>query len=79
MGGGKENSVSVLEAIAMVEELTGKQMNTKYSPEARKGDHMLYITDLRKFKAAYPSWKITKNIKFILEELLNENNSALSR
>jgi CDP-paratose 2-epimerase len=78
MGGGKENSVSVLEAIAMVEELTGKQMNIKYSPDARKGDHMLYITDLRRFKVLYPCWKITKNLKFILEDLLNEDNSAVS-
>jgi CDP-paratose 2-epimerase len=78
LGGGKENSVSVLEAIAMVEELTGKIMNVKYSPDARKGDHKLYITDLRKFKVACPKWGITKNIKCILEELLNENNSAIS-
>ena len=78
MGGGKENSVSVLEAIAMVEELTGKEMNIKYSPDVRKGDHKLYITDLRRFKVLYPNWKITKNLKSILEELLNENNSTIS-
>jgi CDP-paratose 2-epimerase len=78
MGGGKENSVSVLEAIAMVEHITGKEMKVKYCSDARKGDHKLYITDLRRFKVLYPSWKITKSLKFILEELLNEDNSAIS-
>jgi CDP-paratose 2-epimerase len=78
MGGGKENSVSVLEAIAMIEELTGKRMNIKYSPNARKGDHKLYITDLRRFKVLYPEWNITKSLKFILEELLDEGNSTVS-
>lgn len=78
MGGGKENSVSVLEAIAMVEKLINKRMKVEYSSLARKGDHKLYITDLRKFKIQYPNWEITRNIKSILEELLNENSSAIS-
>lgn len=78
LGGGKENSISVLEAIAMVEELTGKRMKVEYSSLARKGDHKLYITDLRRFKVLYPHWKVTRNLKSILEELLNENSSTVS-
>tara|TARA_Y100000034_G_scaffold135726_1_gene208805 strand:+ start:2565 stop:3608 length:1044 start_codon:yes stop_codon:yes gene_type:complete len=77
LGGGKENSCSVLEAIAQIEDITGKQMKIKYSDQARKGDHKLYITDLRRFKLLYPYWKLKRDLRSILEELLDENNSAL--
>src|ERR1700751_2451004 len=48
LGGGRGNSVSMLEAIAKIEELTGRKMDWKYVEEARKGDHICYISDLRK-------------------------------
>lgn len=79
LGGGKENSVSVLEAIAMVEELTGKEMKIKYSEQARKGDHKLYYTDNSWFKICNPKWEITRNLKSILEEMLGENSSTIPR
>src|SRR5215475_1776671 len=55
MGGGRENSVSMLEAIDKIEQLAGKKLDWTYVDENRKGDHICYISDLRKFKAHYPN------------------------
>jgi len=70
MGGGRDNSVSMLEAIARVEAMTGKKLNWKYVEEARKGDHICYISDLRKFQSHHPNWKLTKNLDVIFSEII---------
>jgi len=71
MGGGRANSVSMLEAIAKIEELTGKQLNWKYVDENRKGDHICYISDLRKFRSHYPNWQLTKTLDDIFREIID--------
>src|SRR5262249_27523823 len=48
LGGDRENSISMLEAIARVEQMTGKKMNRTYVDQNRIGDHICYISDLRK-------------------------------
>jgi CDP-paratose 2-epimerase len=70
LGGGRENSVSVLEAIALVEGMTGHKINHTYSDRARKGDHICYISNLRKFKTHYPEWSVTRSLNAILEEMI---------
>ena len=70
IGGGRGNSVSILEAIARIEELTGQKLDWHYVEEARKGDHICYISNLRKFQAHYPNWKITRGLDAILEEMV---------
>ena len=70
LGGGRANSVSMLEAIAKIAEMTGKTLNWKYVEEARKGDHICYISDLRKFQSHYPNWKITRNLDTIFQEII---------
>jgi CDP-paratose 2-epimerase len=70
MGGGRENSVSMLEAIAKIEHLTGKKLNWTYVDENRKGDHICYISDLRKFRSHYPNWRITKSLDDTLKEIV---------
>src|SRR6202521_476248 len=67
MGGGRSNSISMLEAIARIEQLTGRQLDWHYVEEARKGDHICYISNLRKFQTHYPKWKITASLEVILE------------
>jgi CDP-paratose 2-epimerase len=69
MGGGRDNSISMLEAITRVEQMTGHKLNWRYVEEARKGDHICYISDLSKFKGHYPNWKITRGLNSILEEM----------
>ena len=70
LGGGRGNSVSMLEAIAKIENMTGKKLAWKYVEEARKGDHICYISDLRKFQSHYPNWKITYNLDTIFQEII---------
>jgi CDP-paratose 2-epimerase len=71
MGGGRENSVSMQEAIALVEELTGRSLRHEYEPEARKGDHICYISDLRKFQSHYPEWTITIGLQEMLRQMID--------
>ncbi len=69
LGGGRANSASVLECIAKIEALTGRTLHTRYVDQARKGDHICYISDLTKFRTHYPDWKITRSLDQIIEEL----------
>ena len=77
IGGGRENSISILEAFDLIATISGKEMNFTYSDQARSGDHMCYISDLSKMKAHYPQWSITKDLKITFEEIyhswLNRN------
>jgi CDP-paratose 2-epimerase len=70
LGGGRENSCSILEAFARVEALTGKPMKYQYVEKAREGDHICYISDLRKMKLHYPAWSITRTLDDIFREIV---------
>jgi CDP-paratose 2-epimerase len=70
LGGGRGNSVSMLEAITKIADMSGKKLNWKYVEEARKGDHICYISDLRKFQSHYPNWSITRNLDTIFQEII---------
>jgi CDP-paratose 2-epimerase len=70
LGGGRANSCSILEAFARVEALTGKKMTWEYVDKAREGDHICYISDLRKMHAHYPSWTLTKSLDDIFSEIV---------
>jgi len=70
LGGGKENSCSILEAFRMVEGLTGQPMEYVYSPESREGDHICYYSDLRKIREHYPKWNISKSLDEIFSEII---------
>jgi CDP-paratose 2-epimerase len=77
LGGGRENSISVLEAIDRIEQLTGRKLEWRYVEEARKGDHICYISNLGKFKKDYPNWKITRGLDAILEEIIASQREQL--
>ncbi len=70
IGGGRDNSVSILEAFSMVEAITGKAMNYTYSEVNRAGDHICYISDLGKIKRHYPEWSLSKSLDAIFEEIV---------
>jgi CDP-paratose 2-epimerase len=76
LGGGRGNSVSMLEAIAKIHDMTGKKLTWKYLQEARKGDHICYISDLRKFQSHYPNWKITRDLDTIFREIIAAQSTA---
>jgi CDP-paratose 2-epimerase len=79
IGGGKENSCSILEAFAQVEELTGVPQKYKYVEENRIGDHICYYSDLRKMKAHYPGWGITRPLRDVFEEIVESWTVRLGR
>ncbi len=69
LGGGKGNSVSILEAFKRAEAVSGKPMDYVYVDENRSGDHICYYSDLTKMKAHYPGWDITKDLDDIFGEI----------
>jgi len=69
LGGGRNNSISILEAFEMIENISGKIMQFDYSDENRIGDHICYISDLTKMKSHYSNWKITKELPEIFQEI----------
>jgi CDP-paratose 2-epimerase len=69
IGGGRDNSCSILEAFDRIEALTGFPMKWEYVEKAREGDHICYISDLRKMKRHYPAWGITKTLDDIFREI----------
>jgi CDP-paratose 2-epimerase len=78
IGGGRQNSCSILEAFSRIEAISGKKMIYEYVDQNRSGDHICYISDLRKMRAHYPSWNITKSLDDIFHEIYHswENRAA---
>ena len=62
----------MLEAIALCETLTGRAMNWRYRDEPRTGDHIWWISDVRKFKSHYPEWSRQYDLRSLLGEIINE-------
>ena len=73
MGGGRFSNCSMLEAIQMCEEITGRPMKWNYTEKNRIGDHIWYISDLDKFKGHYPNWQMKYNVPAILHEIYEIN------
>lgn len=69
IGGGRDNSISILEAFELIASISGKKMVYEYIDKNREGDHICYISDLSKMKAHYPEWDITKNLQVTFEEI----------
>jgi len=74
LGGGKDNSISILEAFERIAELSGKKMQYEYVEHNRDGDHICYYSDLRKIRRHYPAWSITKS----LDDVFREIHAAMS-
>jgi CDP-paratose 2-epimerase len=74
IGGGRENSVSILEAISLTNNLLNYDWtNYEIIKDNRVGDHIWYITDLSKFKNDYPEWEIKHNLTSIIKQIINQN------
>ncbi len=72
LGGGRANSVSVIEAIQRFEDLIGKKLRTVYVEQHRIGDHICYISDLRRIQADYPEWRQEYTLDRIFAELSHQ-------
>lgn len=69
LGGGRGNSISMLEAIQKAEAVTGNKMDYEYVEENRIGDHICYISNLSKIQQDFPEWGISKSIDDIFQEI----------
>ena len=72
IGGGRENSISIIEAIEKAEKIIGKKMNVEFNVTPREGDHVCYITDMSKFRRDYPNWRVTKSLDDIFQETVDQ-------
>ena len=73
LGGGRDNAISMLEAIAACERIAGRTLDWTLSDEARTGDHRWWISDLGAFRADYPDWDITYDLDRTLQEIHDAN------
>ncbi len=70
IGGGRSNSVSVIEAVETFEGLSGKKLKTNLIDRPRHGDHRIYISDTSKFRRDYPGWGLKWSLEEICEDLV---------
>ncbi len=73
IGGGRRNSVSMMEAFERAAQCSGKAMKWEYVDQNRAGDHICYISDLTKMRTHYPGWDISKSLDDIFSELYQMN------
>lgn len=71
IGGARHSNCSILEAIEIIEELSGKRLNYTISEQARAGDHIWWISDVRKFKNDFPEWNFKYDVRTILSEIVS--------
>ncbi|MHC5766731.1 MAG: NAD-dependent epimerase/dehydratase family protein [Nostoc sp.] len=69
IGGSRHSNCSMLEAISICEHLVNKKLQSTYAEQNRSGDHIWYISDVRKFRSHYPTWEYKYNLRQILEEI----------
>ena len=69
IGGSRHSNCSILEAIALIQEIVGRELQYVVSGEARSGDHIWWISDVRRFKNDYPEWSYKYDLKSILHEI----------
>lgn len=73
IGGGRENACSMLEAIDLCQEVSGRQLNWKLSDDARVGDHRWWISDLKQFSDDHGGWMPKRDLSTILREIWAAN------
>ncbi|XGV97959.1 MAG: NAD-dependent epimerase/dehydratase family protein [Leptolyngbya sp. BL-A-14] len=69
MGGSRHSNCSMLEAIAICEDLSGKKLQYTYAEDNRSGDHIWYISDVRKFQSHHPNWQYQYDLPAILKDI----------
>jgi CDP-paratose 2-epimerase len=73
IGGGRDSNCSMLEAIAMCESITGRELNWSLVDENRIGDHRWWISDLEPFASDHPGWRIRYGIEDVLRDIHDRN------
>jgi CDP-paratose 2-epimerase len=70
VGGSRHCNCSMLEAIDLIEEIGGRRVNYTMSGEARSGDHIWWISDVRRFQRDYPAWSFSYDLRATLGEMI---------
>lgn len=70
IGGCRQNSISIIEAMNRVQEMTGLEFQHELSDDVRRGDHVCYYTDMSKFREHYPMWKIQYGLDDIFGDII---------
>jgi CDP-paratose 2-epimerase len=78
LGGGKQNSCSILEAFTLTEKYSNKAMLYTYIPENRIGDHICYYSDLTKMREHYPHWDITISLEETIKQIVESWQQRLN-
>ncbi|OFW06104.1 MAG: NAD-dependent epimerase [Acidobacteria bacterium RIFCSPLOWO2_02_FULL_67_36] len=73
MGGGRFSNCSMLEAIEKCERIAGRKLDWVYQPANRIGDHIWYISDLRRFQTDYPGWRQQYDLDALLRDIYDHN------
>jgi CDP-paratose 2-epimerase len=73
LGGGRENHCSMLEAITLCERIAGRPLRWTYTDTNRVGDHVWYVSSVRKFRADYPGWRIQYDLESLLRDIYERN------
>ena len=73
IGGGRPSNCSILEAIALCEEIVRQPMTWGYKDQNRTGDHIWWISDFSKFAGHYPDWQLAYDVSAILREIYDAN------
>ena len=71
IGGSRHSNISMLEAISMIHDISGFKVDYRISEDNRIGDHIWYVSDVRRFQADYPEWRYDYSIRLILSEMLD--------
>jgi CDP-paratose 2-epimerase len=75
IGGGRDANCSMLEAIALCEGIAGRPLRWSYDNRARIGDHIWYVSDIRRFRSDYPDWQPRYSLQALLQDI-HERNAA---
>ena len=78
LGGGKQNSCSILEAFNLTEKYSNKAMLSTYVLENRIGDHICYYSDLTKMREHYPHWDITISLEETIKQIVESWQQRLN-
>jgi CDP-paratose 2-epimerase len=79
IGGGRFSNCSMLEAIDLCGQIAGRPLDWTYGEENRVGDHVWWVSDLRRFQSHYPAWRITHDVPSILSAIHEHNVERWTR
>jgi len=79
LGGGKNNTCSILEAFALAEKNSGQAMNYSYVAGNRIGDHICYYSDLRKMREHYPEWDISITLEETITQIVQSWQTRIAK